>query len=121
MEENFSQRFEMIYEKYKSLVADLGCKPSELAFSRYIEVVQATMQNWKKGQIPGPKDLKKIHDKLGFAYDWLISGQGEMFDNTAQRLAEQERQIQELSARLCGNESAAKASASNTAHAVGQE
>lgn len=119
--ESFSQRFEIIYGKFKELAESIGCKPSKLALSRFLGVSQGCMQKWEKGQVPAARDLKTIHDKLGFAYDWLISGQGEMFDNTAQRLAEQERQIQELSARLCGNEVAARASASNTAHAVGQE
>lgn len=120
--EDFKQRFEIIYKKYAEWGIQNGFKPSRLSFSRFLGVPQGTMQNWEyNGRIPSARDLKTIHDKLGFAYDWLISGQGEMFDNTAQRLAEQERQIQELSARLCGNESAAKASESNTAHAVGQE
>ncbi|MDE6734744.1 MAG: hypothetical protein K2J64_04675 [Desulfovibrio sp.] len=39
------------------------------------------MQKWEMGQVPTAKDLKAIHDRLGFAYDWLIAGEGEMFDS----------------------------------------
>lgn len=41
------------------------------------------MQRWEKGQVPAARDIKTIHDKLGFAYDWLIAGEGEMFDTAA--------------------------------------
>lgn len=82
MEENFSQRFEIVYKKYAERVEELGSKPSKLAFSRYVGVVQATMQRWEAGQVPGPKDLKTLHDKLGFSYDWLISGEGEPESDT---------------------------------------
>ncbi len=81
--ENFSQRFEIIYKKYYAWGVENGFKPSKLAFSRFIGISQGCMQKWEKGQIPAGKDLKTIHDKLGFAYDWLIAGEGEMFDTGA--------------------------------------
>ena len=81
--ENFSQRFEIIYKTFATWGAKNGFKPSKLAFSRFIGISQGCMQNWEKGQIPAGKDLKTIHDKLGFAYDWLIAGEGEMFDSAA--------------------------------------
>lgn len=77
--ENFSERFEIVYKKYYEWGLDNGFKPSKLAFSRFVGVSQATMQRWEKGQIPAAKDIKTIHDKLGFSYDWLIAGEGEMF------------------------------------------
>lgn len=78
--ENFSKRFEIIYKKYYDWGLDNGFKPSKLAFSRFVGVSQATMQRWEKGQVPAARDVKTLHDKLGFAYDWLIAGEGEMFD-----------------------------------------
>ena len=81
--ENFSQRFEIIYKTFATWGAKNGFKPSKLAFSRFAGVSQATMQRWEKGQVPAARDIKTIHDKLGFAYDWLIAGEGEMFDSAA--------------------------------------
>lgn len=37
--------------------------------------------------MPGPESLKLIHDKLGFSYDWLIAGEGEMFDTKDAEIA----------------------------------
>lgn len=93
---DFKQRFEIIYKKFAVGEIEKGIKPSELAFSRFAEVSQTTMQRWKKGQVPASKDIKTIHDKLGFAYDWLISGKGEMYDASAQRISKLEEQIDSM-------------------------
>lgn len=98
--DDFSERFEIIYQKFYEWGSLNGFKPSKLAFSRFAGVSQATMQRWEKGQLPNGKDLKTIHDKLGFAYDWLISGEGERFDSSAQKLAAQEAEIGRLRSRL---------------------
>lgn len=65
----------------------MGTRPNETALGRYIGVSKTTVQRWKGGQVPAAKDIKTIHDKLGFSYDWLITGEGEMFDTTARELA----------------------------------
>lgn len=79
--ENFSQRFNLIYEKFCSMAKPLGLPASKIAFARFVNSTQGKMQAWEKGQMPAAADIKTIHDKLGFAYDWLISGDGPMFDN----------------------------------------
>lgn len=94
--EDFKERFEIVYKKFYDWGVENGFKPSKLAFSRFANVSQATMQRWEKGQIPNGKDLKTIHDKLGFAYDWLISGEGEMLDTTAQQLEARDKEIARL-------------------------
>lgn len=77
--EDFSQRFVIIYKKFVDQA--VGGEPtSKLAFSRFVGVAQGVMQNWEKGSIPLPKYLKIIHDKLGFDYGWLLTGEGEPFD-----------------------------------------
>lgn len=78
---DFSARFAVIYKKFADWAAGNGFRPSKLAFSRFIGISQGGMQKWEMGQVPTAKDLKAIHDKLGFAYDWLIAGEGEMFDS----------------------------------------
>lgn len=78
---DFSARFAIIYKKFADWAAGNGFRPSKLAFSRFIGISQGGMQKWEMGQVPTAKDLKAIHDKLGFAYDWLIAGEGEMFDS----------------------------------------
>ena len=114
---DFKHRFEIIYKKYADWGILNGFKPSRLSLSRFLDVPQGTMQGWEyRGSLPSPKDLKTIHDKLGFAYDWLITGEGEMFDEAVARIAELEAEIARLrsqdegKAPLVKNEQAAKAS-----------
>ena len=96
MDKNFSGRFKIIYAKYCAIEIEADGRPSESALARFLDVSQTTVQRWKNSQIPGPESLKAIHDKLGFAYDWLIAGEGEMYDTTVQKLAEQEAEIRRL-------------------------
>lgn len=106
---DFSQRFVIIYEKFSSWAQAEDRKSSKLAFARFLGVSQGAIQNWEKGTLPSPKDMKTIHDKLGFAYDWLIAGEGEVFDKKADvvadsdlqaRVAELEATVKQLTTRL---------------------
>ena len=74
---DFSQQFEIIYEKFSRWAKSDNRPSSKLAFSRYLDISQGRMQKWEAGQIPRPADLKIIHDKLGFSYSWLVTGEGE--------------------------------------------
>lgn len=119
---NFRQRFEIIYEAYVNLVANTGAKPSKLAFSRFLGVAQGTMQNWDyNGTVPSGKDLKTIHDKLGFSYDWLISGEGEPMDRTHEKVEALEAEVQRLRTRLFVEGSTDKDVAPNTNKASGEQ
>ena len=75
--DNFSQRFGIIYKKFSCWAKSDNRPYSKLAFSRYLDISQGRMQKWEAGQIPRPADLKIIHDKLGFSYSWLITGEGD--------------------------------------------
>ncbi len=119
--DNFSYRFEIIYQKYADWGKNNGFKPSKLAFSRFLGVFQATMQRWEKGKVPNPKELKIIHDKLGFAYDWLISGEGEMFDSSAQKIEALEHEVKRLKTERFMEGTASQDSVADTGKAAGQE
>lgn len=96
MKNDFSKRFEIVYKRYSDQTGQMGTRPNETAFGRYLVVSKTTVQRWKGGQVPAAKDIKTLHDKLGFAYDWLIAGEGEMYDTTARKLAEQQAEIDRL-------------------------
>lgn len=99
--ENFSQRFEIIYKKFFDMAKSNGLQASKLALSRFLGVSQGRMQNWEGGAIPQPNDLKAIHDKLGFSYSWLITGEGPQFDETAGGdVAELKARVAELEGEL---------------------
>lgn len=99
--DSFKQRFEIIYDYfYKNAGAD-GRQTSKLALSRLLGISQGKMQNWEKGQMPAAADIKTIHDKLGFSYDWLITGQGPQFENSVQA---DPAVVQELKDKLTATE-----------------
>ena len=101
--ENFSQRFEIIYQKFAADAKAAGRQSSKLAFARFMGISQGRMQKWEKGQIPRPTDLLAIHEQLGFSYRWLITGEGDQFDESSPALnsdAKLARKIEQLEAEL---------------------
>lgn len=122
MGNNFSERFKIVFKKYAEMVEKMGSRPSESGLARFLEVSQTTLQRWKNYQLPDPESLKAIHDKLGFSYDWLITGEGEMFDQMSSLLAEKDAEIARLRTMLLGEGVGDKAAATAiTARAAGQE
>lgn len=98
---DFKERFEIIFRKYAEWGRKNGFRPSKLALARFLDIPQATLQGWEnRGSAPSGKALKTIHDKLGFSYDWLITGEGEMFDTQALTIAELEAENERLKTRL---------------------
>lgn len=98
--DSFAQQFEQIYKKFADWASQQGFKPNRTAFARHIGVSQGCMQKWEKGQRPTAQHIKLIHDKLGFAFTWLISGKGEMFDEAAKVLEEQKAEIARKDAEI---------------------
>lgn len=121
MKNDFSGRFEIIYKKYCEQLIPMGSIPSETGLARYTGVSKTTVQRWRGGQVPGPESLKVIHDKLGFSYDWLISGEGEMFDSAEERIAELEAENRRLTTRFFMEGNRDEKSFGNTDRAAGQE
>lgn len=118
--QDFIKQFEQIYKKFADWAIQQGFKPNRTAFARHIGVSQGCMQKWEKGQRPTASHMKLIHDKLGFAYDWLITGEGEMFDEPARLLAEKDKEIARLKRKLFVEGDSNEDSAANTAKAAGQ-
>ena len=74
--EKFSQQYAVIYDYFKNC-AEKDQKPSsKLDLARLLGVSQGQMQNWEKGQRPNALACLTIHKKLGFEFEWLITGQG---------------------------------------------
>lgn len=78
--ENFIQRFEIIYNFFCKKAEEDGRQTSKLALARLLGISQGKMQKWEKGQVPASIDIKIIHEKLGFSYSWLITGEGPQFE-----------------------------------------
>lgn len=73
---NFSQQFVIIYDYFKSNAEESQKPSSKLDLARLLGVSQGQMQNWEKGQRPNALACLAIHKKLGFEFEWLVTGQG---------------------------------------------
>ena len=73
---NFSQQFVIIYDYFKSKAEESQKPSSKLDLARLLGVSQGQMQNWEKGQRPNALACLAIHKKLGFEFEWLVTGQG---------------------------------------------
>lgn len=108
MKKDFSYLFEIIYNNFKKspLVSEFGT--AKLSLAKALGVSQGKMQYWEKGNWPSAEDLEVLHKKMGFSYRWLITGEGEPFDETSPsgapaigtRVEELERQKADLTQKL---------------------
>ena len=80
---NFTQYFEIIYKNFKLKAASLGTKATNRGFCELLSVTRGKLQKWKLGQWPSAEDIAAIHDNLGFSYEWLLTGEGDMFTSSA--------------------------------------
>lgn len=98
--------YEIVYEHFRSLADSKGFKANVRGFCDFLEISAGKRQKWSLGQWPSAEDLEKLHDRLGFSYRWLITGEGEPFEEGRSRLEagiakkEEEARVQALEARL---------------------
>ena len=79
------------------------------------------MQKWEKGQRPTAPHIKLIHDKLGFSYDWLITGEGEPMDEQQKQIEALEQEVKQLRTQLLHDGVTDEKSLTNIGTAAGQE
>lgn len=91
--------YEMVYERFRFLADSKGFKPNVRGFCDFLEISAGKRQKWSLGQWPSAEDLEKLHDRLGFSYRWLITGEGEPFEEKGS-LPEEGARVHALEARL---------------------
>lgn len=57
-------------------------KATNKTFCGFLNISTGKLQKWSKGQWPSAEDLETIHDKLGFSYSWLVTGEGDPFEES---------------------------------------
>ena len=80
---DFSHQFDIIYKTFAARALANNEPTSKLAFARFMEASQGRIQSWERGQFPRPDDLQRLHEKLGFSYHWLMTGEGDPFGSPA--------------------------------------
>ena len=77
MKDNY---FEILYNVFSSRISKEVGGSSISSFTDYLGVSRGKVDAWKKGQHPKAEDLRLLHDKLGIAYRWLVTGEGDPFE-----------------------------------------
>lgn len=84
---------EIVYDFYCRQVRASGGKPTQTGFWEHLGATRGKFQKWSKGQWPSVEDLQAIHEKFGFSYSWLVTGEGEMFDTKDRELAAKDEEL----------------------------
>lgn len=72
----------MVYKTFCSVAASKDMKATNKTFCGFLNISTGKLQKWSKGQWPSAEDLETIHDKLGFSYSWLVTGEGDPFEES---------------------------------------
>ncbi len=83
IEKLWSEQCKIVYNFFCSHAIEKGKKPTNRGFCDFLGITTGKVQNWSKGQWPSAEDLETIHDMLGFSYRWLVTGNGDPFDEDA--------------------------------------
>lgn len=83
MAKDFSHLYKIIYDYFLKHPDSSTLGTSRRAFAKWLDVSTGKAQAWEdKGQWPSAEDLETLHKKMGFSYRWLVTGEGEPFDET---------------------------------------
>lgn len=74
---DWSQCYEIAYKKFCSLADKTGDAATQRGFARFLGASQGKVKAWAGGQWPLASDLAVLAEKLGFSYQWLVTGEGE--------------------------------------------
>lgn len=100
---NWSEKYEIVYKNFCKINYLKEKTPTIRGFCNFLGISLGKRQKWELGQWPSADDLHTLHEKMGFTYQWLITGEGEPFDTPAIQAAlpaQQEIDVQTLLARL---------------------
>lgn len=101
---NWSKQYEIIYNIFCKKNHSNDNKPTIRGFCDLLGISLGKRQKWEAGQWPNADDLLVLHKKMGFSYEWLVTGEGDLFDTPQQQTAltppEPQIDVRELLARL---------------------
>lgn len=77
----FKKNFDFIYNFFVQSTKAQEFGPSYSGFARFLGVSVGKIQAWREGgQWPKAPDIALLHKKMGFSYEWLVTGEGEPFE-----------------------------------------
>ena len=84
MNQNFSHLYEVMCNLFYATPHAATFGRTKLGLARFLGMSQGKTQSWEKGQWPKAEDLRVLHQKMGFSYRWLVTGEGDPFDDELQ-------------------------------------
>lgn len=81
MNQNFSHLYEIMCNLFYTTPHATTFGRTKLGLARFLGMSQGKTQSWEKGQWPKAEDLRVLHQKMGFSYRWLVTGEGDPFDD----------------------------------------
>ena len=69
------------------MASSIGLKANISGFCHFLNISAGKRQKWSMGQWPSAEDLAVIHDKLGFSYRWLVTGEGNPLDDVEETVS----------------------------------
>lgn len=77
----FKQHFEIIYKNFLDSTQSEKFGASYSGLARFLGMSVGKIQSWRElGKWPNTPDIAVLHEKMGFSYHWLITGEGDPFD-----------------------------------------
>lgn len=97
---NWKQHFDFIYKHFISVASKKNVKPTNAGFCTLLSISSGKLQNWVKGQWPSAEDLAQLHNIFGFAYSWLVTGEGDPWNGDSKGDCASTEEAQIFSDRL---------------------
>lgn len=88
---NWAKNYQIVYSYYRTRNQAKKLKLSHRSFCEFLGISLGKREKWQKGQWPSAEDLNSLHNKLGFSYRWLITGEGDPFEEVPQGDADLEK------------------------------
>lgn len=83
---------EQFAERFKAAVAHAGVDDTQIALGKFLGVSGVTVWSYRKGEkLPRMKKASEIAQKLGVNVNWLMTGNGEMTNDS--ELSELEKKV----------------------------
>ncbi len=84
---SWAQKYVMLKDLFIANAQRMGYKKTDTDLQRYLGIGDGKLRNWRDGQWPSAEDLEILHEKFGFSFSWLVTGEGDPFIETATSVA----------------------------------
>lgn len=85
IERPWIEQCKQVYQQFCIVAEKNLLRPTNRVFCEFVGISAGKFQKWRCGQWPVAEDIESLHNKLGFSYRWLVTGEGDPFEEAPQR------------------------------------